>query len=293
MKHRAKHRWEIPLRLSPLLLPFVAVFGCGLLITLLQSFGIWMFSYRYEDMLFAYKELFGSRWFYQSALFSLYVAAISATIAVVLGTLLAYQLWRLPQRLHTILAMYKIPLILPHIGVGFLAVILLAKTGVFSAILHSLGLLETFAAFPNLLYGSYGVDLIGAYVYKETPFVMIMIYGMLCRLDRRLLDTGHMLGASSLRIFFSLVVPYLLPIINTSFIILFVYSFGAFDLPFILGDSYPGMLAIRVYEYFFQKDLVMRPLAMALLSLMFLFSTLFIVGYLHFVRRVALEVRKL
>lgn len=293
MQGRARRRSEVFFALLSLLVPFLAVFGCGLVITVLQSFGILMFSYSYEDMFFAYKELLGSRWFYQSALFSLYVAAVAAIIAVAAGTTLAYQLWKLPQRFHSILSIYKIPLILPHIAVGFIAVILLARTGMVSSILHSFGLLDSFEDFPNLLYTSVGIDLISAYVYKETPFVMVMVYGMLCRFDRRRIDTGRMLGASPVRIFWSLVVPYLLPVINTSFIILFVYTFGAFDLPFVLGDGYPGMLAIRVYDYFFQKDLSLRPVAMAMLTMMFLFSLFFIVGYLRLARRMEGGGRKL
>jgi len=293
MKGRASTRSGVLIALSPLLLPFLTVFGCGLVITVLQSFGFLMFSYHYEDSLFAYKELFHSRWFYQSAVFSLYVAAGSAITAVIAGTALAYQLWKLPQRFHTILAIYKIPLILPHIAVGFITVILLAKTGMLSSVLYRCGLLDAFEAFPNLLYTSSGIDLIGAYVYKETPFVMVMVYGMLCRFDPRRIETGRMLGASPNRIFWSLVVPYLMPIINTSFIILFVYAFGAFDLPFVLGDGYPGMLAIRVYDYFFQKDLSLRPIAMAMLSMMFLFSLFFIISYLRLARRVEGRGRKL
>ncbi|MFH0781975.1 MAG: ABC transporter permease subunit [Pseudomonadota bacterium] len=280
-------------RLLPLLLPVSLVFGCGLAITLLQSFGLLMFSYSYDDLFFAYRELFADLWFLQSAAFSLYVAAASSAMSVIIGIILAYAVWKMPGRYRRFTIVYKIPLVLPHIAVGFLAVLFLSKTGFLSSIVFQLGLIDSFEGFPDLLYTLSGLDLISAYVYKETPFVMLMVYAMLVRFDRRQIDTARMLGAGKLRIFYSLILPFILPAVNTTFIILFIFTFGGFDLPFVLGDSYPGMVSIRVYEYFFEKDLVQRPVAMAMLSLIFAFSLTFIVLYLRLSARLARGVRKL
>ncbi len=279
--------------LLPLLLPFMVIIGGGLLITTLQSFGVFMFSYTYEDMFFAYKELFSDTWFLESATFSLYVALIATTISIVLGTLFSYLIWKLPGKYHSRTVIYKIPLILPHIAVGFVAVILLSRTGIFSSIAFQLGIVESFENFPNLLYTRSGVDLIVAYVYKETPFVMVMVYAILSRFDRRIIDTATMLGASQSRSFFTLILPFIMPVINTTFIILFIFSFGGFDLPFVLGDSYPGMISIRIYEYFFQRDIALRPIAMAMLTMVFVFSLVFIFTYLKLSSRLEKGVRKI
>lgn len=281
------------LRLLPLLLPLSLVFGCGLAITLLQSFGLLMFSYTYDDLFFAYRELFADTWFLRSAVFSLYVAAASSSLAIVIGTALAYALWKMPERYRNFAIVYKIPLVLPHIAVGFLAVIFLAKTGILASMAFQLGLIDSFEGFPDLLYTSAGIDLIFAYIYKETPFVMVMVYAMLVRFDRRQIDTARMLGAGRVRIFYTLILPFILPAINTTFIILFIFTFGGFDLPFVLGDSYPGMLSIRIYDYFFHKDLALRPVAMAMLSLLFVFSLSFIGMYLRLSASLARGVRKL
>ncbi|MDP3478653.1 MAG: ABC transporter permease subunit [Desulfoprunum sp.] len=286
-------RTQLTLRLLPLLLPILVVFGCGLTITVLQSFGLLMFSYTYDDLFFAYRELFADSWFLRSAAFSLYVALASSSLSIVLGTALAYAIWKLPVRQRHFTIIYKIPLVLPHIAVGFLAVVLLAKTGIVSAIAYHLALIDSFEHFPDLLYTPSGIDLISAYIYKETPFVMVMVYAMLVRFDRRQIDTARMLWAGGMRIFFSLILPFIMPAINTTFIILFIFTFGGFDLPFVLGDSFPGMLSIRIYDYFFQKDIALRPVAMAMLTLIFGFSLIFIAIYLRLSARLAREVRKL
>lgn len=284
---------RVLLSLLPLLIPFAAIFLGGIIITVLQSLGILMFSYHYDDIFFGYRELLTDRWFVESALFSLYVAATATTIAIIFGTLFAYLIWRLPHRYHGRTVIYKVPLILPHIAVGFMAVILLAKTGVLAALSYQLGLIDSFTQFPDLLYRASGIDIIGAYVYKETPFVMVLVYAMLSRFESRLMDCAKMLGASPTRIFFTLILPFLMPAINTSFIILFIFSFGGFDLPFVLGDSYPGMISIRIYDYFFHKDLALRPVAMAMLTLIFLMSLGFIIAYLKIAGKMMPAARKL
>ena len=286
-------RTRILLSLLPLLIPFLAVICGGLLVTILQSCGLMMFAYEYEDLLFAYKRLLADSWFMESLLYSIYVALSATLISIVLGTLFAYLIWNLPGRYHSYTVIYKIPLILPHIAVGFMAVIFLSKTGILSSAAYQVGLIDSFEEFPSLLYTTSGVDLIAAYVYKETPFVMVMVYAILSRFDRRLLETAGMLGASSLRSFFKLVLPFIMPVLNTTFIILFIFSFGGFDLPFVLGDSNPGMITLRIYEYYFQRDIALRPVAMAMLTLVFAFSLIFILFYLKFSARLEKGVRKL
>ncbi|MFO7783071.1 MAG: hypothetical protein ACQET7_03040 [Thermodesulfobacteriota bacterium] len=79
---------------------------------------------------------------------------------------------------------------------------------------------------------------------------------------------------------------------HTAFIILFLYSFGAFDIPFVLSESRPGMLSIRVYNLYFKRDLARRPEAMAILVILFCFAALFIMAYSLVVRRLESSERK-
>lgn len=279
------------LRLLPLL-PVALVFGCGIVVTVLQSFGLLMFSYSYQDLGFAYRELFSDTWFFRSVGYSLYVATAASGLSCLLGTALAYALWKMPDGYRRYALLYKIPLILPHIVVGFLATLFLAKTGVLASLAQHLGWITAYEEFPDLLYSGAGIDLISAYLYKETPFVILMVYAMLVRFDQRQVAVAKMLGAGRWRIFVTLVLPFILPAINTTFLILFVFTLGGFDLPFVIGNSYPGMISLRVYDIFFHHDLIERPVAMAMLSLLLLFSLVFMVLYLRLSTHLAREVRK-
>lgn len=281
------------LMLSPVLLPFLFIFTAGIALTALQSFGFMVFSYSYEDHLFAYREIFTKEWFLHSFLLTLFTALTSASVSVILGVFISWKLWLLPAGRNRIAGVTKIPLILPHIAVGFIVIIFFSRSGVFSSILASAGIISGMEEFPGILYSSYGFDVILAYIYKETPFVIVMVYAVLLRTDRRMIDAASMLGAGTTRIFFTVILPLLTPVINTVFIIIFVYNFGSFEIPYILGSSRPGLLSIRVYDYFFQKDLSLRPVAMAVLMIIIVFSMSSIYIYSRFVSRIDIRDRKL
>ncbi len=279
--------------LLTILIPFMLLFLAGILMTVLQSFCLLDYGYRYPSALFAYSMLFKDSWFIRSWLFSLYTAFVSAAAATAAGTVLASWIWSLPVRMQRLAFLHRIFLILPHISVAFIIIILLSKTGVVASIFYHAGIISSPAGFPPLVFSGNGIDIIAGYTVKEIPFVMVLITGMLAKLDSRQADTARMLGAGPFMIFTRVIMPFIMPVVNTSFIILFIYSFGAFDLPFILGDSYPGMLSMRIYEYYFQRDLYYRPVAMAILTLVFLFSIVFIIIYSRIVGRISNDVRKI
>ncbi|MDX2452575.1 sugar ABC transporter permease [Desulfosarcina sp.] len=281
------------LRLSPLVLPYLVLFCGGVLLTICQSVGVLTPLPHAGGALDAYARILVDRSFFASFAFSLGVAAVSAFLAVTAGTILAYRVWQLPGKLSTAALVYKIPLILPHIAVAFVILVFWGQSGILASAAHSVGLIQSMNEFPNFLYSGWGIGMVLAYTLKGTPFAMILAMALLTRFDTRQIQTASMLGASGLRIFYSIVLPRLAPAMHTGFIILFLYNFGAFDIPFILSESRPGMLSIHVYNLYFKHDLARRPEAMAILTIMFGFAVLFIIVYSRVVRRLESGVRKL
>ncbi|MFP4473967.1 MAG: ABC transporter permease [Desulfatibacillaceae bacterium] len=286
-------RTGILFRLSPILVPFAALFLGGFVLACAQSLGFMAPIPLPGDPWRAYAEVFTDSWFWASFGFTVYVAASSALLSVAAGSLFAYGIWKLPARWQGSAVVYKVPLVLPHIAVGFVVLILFTQSGFLASAGHSLGLVEGLRDFPAVLYSGNGLGLILAYTYKGTGFVILMAYAILKRLDPRQITMARMLGAGRLRIYHSVVLPHLAPVLHTCFIILFLYSFGAFDIPFLLSESYPGMLSIRAFNLFFRRDLSNRPEAMAILVVMFLFAGLFIILYTRVVDRLQSGERKL
>lgn len=314
MKLRGGH--IITLHLLPLLIPFAAFLLTGITVTVLQSLNLGFpfsntatvqtLSARAADtqavspeaggtvpgLFSAYREILQSPFFYESVRHSLFIALVSAAASVAAGTALALLIWRTRRAVKKYTVIYKLPLILPHITVAFIVLILFSQSGILSSLAYKLGLIGELREFPNIFYNKTGTGIILSYIWKESPFAALMILSLLQSLDIRYLQTGSMLGGSYFRNFRFLILPHISPALHTSFIILFLYSFGAFDIPFLVGESSPRMLSITVYNLYFREQLSSRPQAMAVLTLMFLFSLIFISLYTRSVSSLNPKARK-
>ena len=280
------------LRLLPLLIPFALLFIGGVALTVAQSLGFFLPVPVDGGLWAAYTAVLTDGSFWASFGFSLYVALVSAGMSVVLGAVLAYNVWKLPRVLQGPAVIYKIALVLPHISIAFIVLVLLSQSGFVASVAQNLGLVDEPADFPALLFAGNGIGLMAAYVFKGLGFTILMCLALLKRLDPRYITTARMLGASRVTVFRQVVIPHLAPVLHASFIILFLYAFGAFDIPYLLSESAPGMLSISVFNLFFQRGFEHRPEAMAMLVVMFAFSCVFISLYALVARR-AKGVRKL
>jgi putative spermidine/putrescine transport system permease protein len=116
---------------------------------------------------------------------------------------------------------------------------------------------------------------------------MLLSMGVLDRIPDRLVTTARMLGAGPLRTFFVVVLPQLTPTLNQVFIILFLYTLGGFDIPWLLGASRPQMVPMTVYALYFQGSLADRSIAMAALTILALTAFLFVAVYSRIARRLS------
>jgi putative spermidine/putrescine transport system permease protein len=110
-----------------------------------------------------------------------------------------------------------------------------------------------------------------------------MLTALFKKIDPRMITTARMLGAGRYAVFFRIILPFLFPALSSTFVILFLYSFGALDIPFILSESNPEMLGVTVFNLYFRKDLSNRPYAMSMLMVMFFFSCLFLFIYIRLI----------
>lgn len=265
------------LKLLPILIPFIGLFVVGIILAAAQSFGYLIPVKTEMKGLDIYIAMLRDQQFYISFSYSIYIAFTTTICSILFGTIMAYGIWRLPHNYQKLAIVYKIFLILPHITVAFIVMVIFSQSGLLSSTLYQLGLQQDMSQFPSLLYGSSGAGTIIAYVLKNTPFVMLMLLSIMVKIDEQLLQTSHMLGAGRIKTFFSITLPQLMPAIHSTGIILFLYSFGAFEIPFIFGQY--KMLSISAYNTYFKLDLVHRPSAMAMLMMMFLFSIMLVFIY--------------
>ena len=61
-----------------------------------------------------------------------------------------------------------------------------------------------------------------------------------------------------------MIVPLVMPGLLRASILVFAFTFGAFEIPFLLGQRYPSALPVLAYRSYHDVDLNARPEAMAM-----------------------------
>lgn len=95
---------------------------------------------------------------------------------------------------------------------------------------------------PQSLFPGYFATLFGL-AYFNVPFAVLVLYPACTRLDRELTEAAQTLGASPIGSFFSVVLPLLERTIIAAFILLFVFTMGAYITPIWLGRPEDTMMA--------------------------------------------------
>lgn len=266
-----------------LLLPFMTVifgiFTSGLLMGFMQSLGRFKAVGLTEFTLKYYKEVLTDSDFLSSFKFSFYISIVSSIIAVVIGVLLAYLLLVNKHKKGIEEVIYKIPIIIPHTIASLLIFNILSQSGILPRLLYNIGLISSKTDFPSLVFDQNGWGVILSYVWKEIPFIAMVVYTVLKNINDKLRDVALNLGANKWQVFRCILLPLMMPSIISSFIIVFAFSFGAFEVPFLLGPTNPKALPVKAFMEYSNPDLTNRPYAMVINMILTSFSLIFIFIY--------------
>jgi putative spermidine/putrescine transport system permease protein len=245
--------------LSPALAVVVLLFGGGLALGLVQGLGYLPAAGMSVLTLDHFAHVLGDPDFFKSLAFTFYLALASTLIALAISVVAALMLNRLAGRSRAIQFLFQIPLTVPHLVIAVAVVFMLAPSGFLARGLQSLGLLPSGAAFPLLVNDPWGVGIMAAYVWKEVPFITLMVLAALQACGAELLDVGRTLKAGRWQRFRYITLPIIFPSLGAAALIVFAYSFGAFEVPYLLGQTYPMMLPVWAYKAYSDVDLLSRP----------------------------------
>ena len=273
---------KIALLLAPALLVLGALFTGGLYAALVQSLGYLPAIGATEITLDAYREVLGGREFFDSLLLTVYVAGASTVIATVLAVLAALALRHAPGRVSSVV--FQVPITIPHLVAAVGIALVVSQTGLGARLAAALGLIGAPGEFPALLYDRYSVGIILTYVWKEVPFVALVVLAGLRGVAGELEEVARTLGANAWQRFWYVVFPTIAPGVVAASLIVFAFTFGAFEVPFLLGKSYPTILPVMAYDEYRSIELADRPVAMAINVLIALITALFAAAYLRLSR---------
>ena len=104
------------------------------------------------------------------------------------------------------------------------------------------------ADFPLLVGDRFGVGIILVYVWKEVPFITLLLLAALAGIGDQSEEAARTLGAISVAALPPCAVPLLFPAMLSASLIVFAFTFGAFEVPYVMGRTYPKALPVWAYE---------------------------------------------
>lgn len=271
-----------------LLLPFftlMTLFCIGIINGVIQSFGI-IPAFDMKTLTFKYYiEVFQNKGLVQSIGYSLWIALASSILAVVFGTLLCYVIVSVNRAKSNWVNVIKLPVLIPHMVVAVFIISIFSQTGLLSRLLFSFGWISSIDDFPKLLFDNNGIGIILAYLWKEIPFVCYFVMSIMANISVKLEETAIGLGATKWKSFTNITLPLCLPTIRNAFLIILAFSFGAYELPFLLGSTLPKAISVQAYIEYTHPDLQHRPYAMVLNVIMILLSLLICISYFKYLKK--------
>ncbi|WBU52857.1 ABC transporter permease [Paracoccus sp. SCSIO 75233] len=261
------------LLIAPLLVVLLLSFVLPLILLLPTSFqeyqpgqGIVSGSFTLENYL-----RIATDGYYREVVLRTLVLGVSVTILCLLtGYPVAYLIvrgnprWRLPLTLLVIF-----PLMLNLVVRSFGWIVLLTNRGVVNNLLIDLGIIET----PlKLMFNMTGLLIGLTHIYL--PFMVLMLVAALQNVPRDVESAASCLGASRVRVFWSVTFPLTAPGIIGGSILVFVLTISALVTPRMLGGPTYQVMATLIYDEYMQ--LLDWPSGSAL-SFALAFATIFII----------------
>lgn len=176
---------------------------------------------------------------------SLLLALATTVICLVIGFPVAFWIARMaPKRWRNLLLLaFILPLWTSSLLRSYAWITILRPTGLLNTLLANLNL-------PTLdLLNSTQAVLIGM-SYNLLPYMVLILYASLEKLDKRLLEAASDLGANSIQVFAKVTVPQVFPGIAAASMLVFITGLGDYVNPELLGGAASMTAARLIYNQF-------------------------------------------
>ncbi|WP_072621816.1 ABC transporter permease [Spirulina major] len=181
----------------------------------------------------------------QVILRSLLFATGTTLLCLLMGFPVAYWLAQIapPKWRNLLLLGFILPLWTSSLLRTYAWITILRPTGVMNTVLGTIGLpgLEILNRTPAVFVGM---------AYSYLPYMVLILYASLEKLDRQLLEAAADLGANPLETFWKVTIPQTAPGIAAGSLLVFITGLGDFVDPELLGGASSMTLSRLIYNQF-------------------------------------------
>ncbi len=230
------------------ILPYILVFPAVMVILLLYLYpfltSFWKSFISKEGILSLANYEKTLRLYRYDILFTFGVTAFSTFIATVLSILVAVYL-----RLSTgwlansIGILYRLPIFLPFVVIAQMMRSFLAPHGTLNLFLEKLGLINL----ENPLQLFNWIGLTFGFVWKQAPFMILIILGGFQMIDKSYIEAAKSVGAKLPQIITKILIPMNKPTILIAVTLVFCSLVGCFSFPYMLiGGKSPVTITVDI-----------------------------------------------
>lgn len=178
----------------------------------------------------------------KDVLFSVAIISLSTLLIAVLAvTIAGYLTLGSNPRIRAVLAwLYRWPLFIPFIVAAQIMRTFLAKNGLMNNALMEAGLLDPLSVRSYLDWSG----IVITFVWKQVPFVTLLLAGAMAGIDRSSSEAAQNLGASRLRILFDIVLPQSRRTLTVGLVLSVVGMLSVLSVPIMINAQTPTMLTV-------------------------------------------------
>jgi putative spermidine/putrescine transport system permease protein len=236
-------RWTTTALLAPGLGFLALLFAMPLLGSLLSSFGLdqGLQGFTLEH----YAQIFNRPALRGGLRLSIYygVAPVLVTLPIAIGLALLLRRHFVGRAVFN--GLYKIPMAVPGIIAALIVMTLAERGGFLDRLAAPLGL-----TLPKLIRDPWGVGVILTSVWKQVPFMTLVITGAFAAIPQDVIAASRTLGANRWRTLLLVELPLAMPGISAAVLLTFIGSMGSFAIPDLVGPPSPRPLAVHMVAEF-------------------------------------------
>jgi putative spermidine/putrescine transport system permease protein len=266
----------------PTVVVLITLFVGGFVFGILQSVGYFsVISDSEQKISFdAYLAAFQNETVRSGIILTFRVAILSTVLSTIIALAISLMISRTKRFQSVLISITQFNIPIPHVVAATGVLLTFSQSGIVSRLTNQFGITDGSSDFPIITNDPFGYGIIMSYLWKEVPFLCVLILSALRGPVTNLDETAKTLGASYGFRLRKVILPYIFPSILSGTIIVFAFSFGSYEVPYLLGEPYPSTVSVVAYQLYTNRDLANRPTAMALATITSVVIGLLVYAYM-------------
>ena len=175
-------------------------------------------------------------------LFTLIIVTVSTIVIAAVSVCIAgyLTLGDNPAAVAVLRWLYRWPLFIPFVVAAQLMRTFLARNGMMNNVIVSTGLLEPLQTASYLDWRG----IIITFVWKQTPFVTLLVAGAMASLDRAAFEAARNMGARPFRVLWQIALPQVAATLMVGLILSYVTMMSVLSVPMMINAGKPTMITV-------------------------------------------------